>query len=528
MRVSSLHLQNFKRFTDLKIEAIPKSAKLVLLVGANGSGKSCVFDAFNLFGPGSDNSSYHRKEATEDFEIAIDLHGEISRRRVGNTSWGKPMEGEFLGRSSNRVVSRIQPVSDSSKRIEHNTDGPALFIDEDRRVFADVSAFAAKIDAALRAPTFEGRQADTVAIFKEHIDPFNQALRRIFGENLSTTAQIKSYDNADPSKPVQLIFRKGDSSIPFDYLSHGEKQIIVLLLGFLARREQFSDTVYFIDEMDLHLNTTLQKAAIKEIVENWVPENSQLWTASHALGFIEYAYDSDQAVVIDLDMLDFDQPQKLTPSPPEKLDVFEIAIPKESLGTLLSGRKLIYCEGKDHGLYNAALDDDSALFVPSGNAEQVFRAIQADNSIWGLRDRDFLADTEIEQIRHTYPNYLILPYYSIENLLYHPDNLEALTIEGYNKEAWSSEIRSNRPEKHQLELEAARSRIRELREIQGLKEDDRESIYSDYDSDDFETAYQFTPMKRVSKDYLSRFQLAKDTLATSPWFKQRLKDIISV
>ena len=287
---------------------MPESAKLVLLIEANGSGKSSLFDAFNLLGVGGDDASYHRKDRDNKFEVSLELHDNQSLRREGNRSHGPQIKRGFLGRSSNRVVSRIKPVSDGAARITNNSDGPRMFIDDDRRVFAS------SIDQALRAPTFEGRQADTVAIFKEHIDRFNAALRRIFGESSATTAQIKNYDNADSNKPVQLLFKKGESVIPFDLLSHGEKQVIVLLLGFLARRKQYSDTIYFIDEMDLHLNTALQKTVIKEIVENWIPEKSQLWTATHALGFIEYANESEEAVILDFDMLDFDHPQRITPA----------------------------------------------------------------------------------------------------------------------------------------------------------------------------------------------------------------------
>ena len=46
MRITELRLQNFKRFTDLHIKNLSPDAKLVLLIGANGSGKSTVFDAF--------------------------------------------------------------------------------------------------------------------------------------------------------------------------------------------------------------------------------------------------------------------------------------------------------------------------------------------------------------------------------------------------------------------------------------------------------------------------------------------------
>ena len=59
MRIKSIELKNFKRFTDLRIDHIPESAKLVLLIGSNGSGKSSVFDAFEL---ANSHSSYTDRE----------------------------------------------------------------------------------------------------------------------------------------------------------------------------------------------------------------------------------------------------------------------------------------------------------------------------------------------------------------------------------------------------------------------------------------------------------------------------------
>ena len=48
MNVTRLRLANFKRFTDLTIDltSCAGAPKLVLLIRANGSGKSSVFDAF--------------------------------------------------------------------------------------------------------------------------------------------------------------------------------------------------------------------------------------------------------------------------------------------------------------------------------------------------------------------------------------------------------------------------------------------------------------------------------------------------
>ena len=49
MKVKSIKLRNFKRFTDLTIKEIPETAKLVVMIGPNGCGKSSVFDALNCY-----------------------------------------------------------------------------------------------------------------------------------------------------------------------------------------------------------------------------------------------------------------------------------------------------------------------------------------------------------------------------------------------------------------------------------------------------------------------------------------------
>ncbi len=45
MKIKSIKLKNFKRFTDLLIKDIPETARVVVVVGSNGSGKSSLFDA---------------------------------------------------------------------------------------------------------------------------------------------------------------------------------------------------------------------------------------------------------------------------------------------------------------------------------------------------------------------------------------------------------------------------------------------------------------------------------------------------
>src|SRR6266704_3555270 len=86
MRVASLTLKNFKRFSNLLVRDIPQSAKLVVVVGPNGCGKSSLLDAFLHwyrsrvgFGINSDQQ-YYRKHQEEPFDwgqiVDVTLHAQ--------------------------------------------------------------------------------------------------------------------------------------------------------------------------------------------------------------------------------------------------------------------------------------------------------------------------------------------------------------------------------------------------------------------------------------------------------------------
>jgi len=77
MKIKKLELRNFKRFTDLTIDNINKEVRLVLLIGASGSEKSSVFDAFELFNTiarsqvVSESWHYYRKDKNKEIRLIL-------------------------------------------------------------------------------------------------------------------------------------------------------------------------------------------------------------------------------------------------------------------------------------------------------------------------------------------------------------------------------------------------------------------------------------------------------------------------
>ena len=198
------------------------------------------------------------------------------------------------------------------------------YIDHDVRFLTDVSRLTERILHEVWGEAF-----DADAMKARFVDPINEGLARIFGNGSSTDLRLVRLIPALEGKAPDVRFQKGQSEIHYDLLSSGEKEVFNILLNLFVRREHFDNSIYFIDELDVHLHTRLQYALIEEIVENWIPENSQLWTATHSLGFIDYANASDDSVLIDFDDFDFDQPQVLGPSPKSE-HVFDIAVPRDS------------------------------------------------------------------------------------------------------------------------------------------------------------------------------------------------------
>ncbi|MDM8560708.1 AAA family ATPase [Candidatus Parabeggiatoa sp. HSG14] len=536
MFIKKLQLVNFKRFTDLTIEL--NEQRLVLLIGANGSGKSCIFDAFEAISSKAKDetilqSAYYRKELEKDFEVTITLSNQKILTRHDNKNLPLNVSATaFYGRSSLRQVPQLLRKAlgqMNSMEFEKDFDRPKMYIERDKRFENDIE----KIAELILEDVFGSNQY-TAQIVEQYINPINEAFARIFGDNNNTQLSLLKLIPPLNNKVATILFKKGDSEIHYNYLGNGEKAIFNILINFLSRKNLYQETIYYLDEMDLHLNTKLQYALLKEIVEHWLPDGCQLWTASHSLGFIDYANDFEQAAIIDFDALNFDQPQTLLPQPKNRYEIFEIAINKDFFSKIMTGKRIVFSENTDTPFYNNVGIENTIFFTAIDKNDVFFKTKNL--HYYGLIDRDFLTDEEIQLIQNTYSNLLILKYYSIENYFYHPENLAEYyqsKKQDFDKAAYIAHLKvckNTQKENIILGIVGARNGYPFFREHERVTlkksfKNNAKNILPLLQSNDFETFYPVFPAKDYGKDLSERQNLNKNQLSQTQWFKKQVQSI---
>ena len=279
----------------------------------------------------------------------------------------------------------------------------------------------------------------------------------------------------------------------------------------------------------MHLHTRLQYALLQEIVERWIPEHSQLWTASHSLGFIDYGSSSSDTAIVDFDDLDFDRPQVLRPAPKTER-VFEIAVPRSSALKVFPNKRLILCENKDDRLYNTIGLQDT-LFISARDKNSISIQTAGSDEFHGLIDRDFLGTEELDEIRRVRPRLLVLRYYCIENYLYHPDNIAEISPSDFDRERYLSAIAMTmRTVRDRLlvNLEKTRNSYEIIKTFsKELKARAIEEITVATAVDDFERFYQFLNMKSHRPSYLTGFDLRPADLAATGWMRAAIARIVA-
>lgn len=383
MKIEHVHIQHFKRFTELTISALGPEVRLVILAGPNGSGKSSLFDAFMIWqrsrhGGWNDDHSYYRKGD----QIDLGTNQRISLRFHGAEPTREAAARAFYFRTAHRndpefrstTLERQGAITDE-RRFQRMSESDAAVSVNYRRLASQAfeDAFALHPDAM------------TLGAFRDQaIGEIRDAVQRLFpGLRLNTLG--------NPFENGTFRFDKGTTQ-SFDYknLSGGEKAAFDLILDLIVKRRALPDAVYCIDEPDAHMNARLQGALLGELY-NLLPQHAQLWIATHSIGMMRKARELHEATpgavaFLDFGDRDFDQAVNIVPSRPTRsFWQNQLSVALDDLAHLVAPRAVIICEGNPAGpvpgknaeydatCYDTIFSDEfpDVKFLSAGNAADV-------------------------------------------------------------------------------------------------------------------------------------------------------------
>lgn len=185
------------------------------------------------------------------------------------------------------------------------------------------------------------------------------------------------------------------------------------------------------------------------------------------------------------------------------------------------------CENQNASMFNS-LGLAKTRFYPETDSYSVFIGVTTNPTLVGLRDRDFLLDSEIDKLENAFPNYYILEYYCIENYLFHPDNLEELNVKEFNKDDYIKVlIEEKNKSKNEIisNYKNARKSYPELKfENNKFRSKSEEAqVMSSLESDLPEDFLKFFSLKdHFNKTSLQQLNIQQSQLSQTIWFRMRI------
>lgn len=442
MRIDRISL---KDHPPIKVFEVDISSNVVIIAGANGSGKTRLKDALvNTFrSPNSPQASL-TISATRDKEeetwgaklidVTVGQPCPILFDYFATRIGGGAYTGTVIQIDSNRAV---QPVKFATLSLATaDPDDEAVnysyylnpFIDRWQQLVNKIYQKAANRDQKIA--TFTKANLDKLGseAIKACPDPF-LPYQKIFTQLLPD----KTLESIDPKSPREFHYRVADSDpMPFTSLSSGEQEVVRVAFDLVWKR--ITHSIILVDEPELHLHPTLTFRLI-EALKEFGDGTNQLIFFTHSADLISTYYSSGNVFFIDFSQDTANQAHQLSDLATAHSAVARAA--GANLGLFAVGKRLVFVEGKDasvdrlvyHKVAQSAFPD--AYMMPIGSVENIvaLRTVvdELTNAIFGIdlfliRDRDGLSEEIINALEKN-GRFRCLPRRHIENYLLDPEVL---------------------------------------------------------------------------------------------------------
>ena len=458
MKISKVNIKDFKRFKDLTLDLGNKPAKIIALVGTNGCGKSSVLDAFiacggsysGNIGSGSIPEIFYRTDNKNAFQLIsieyLDDEGNIINNSIlysDHDFYKNNRKIIFSFRSPYRYNTslNIREIR-ATDPIENNSDGASCSLNLDSKVENNYRRLLGFYNQIMEREDIKPSEAKIKVI-----GLLNQSIKNCLDLEIVSLGNVAQNNGT-------LNFKKSDSNITFsfDSLSAGEKEVVDILLDLFLRREKYKNSIFLLDEPELHINTSIQKKLMIEI-EKLIGDEGQIWIATHSIGFLR-AFQEElsgkcQVIQFEDNMKFASEAITLTPVANNRTtwkSIFSTAL--DDLTGLIAPNRIIYCEGRDeprrdgsergldaqvlNNIFNA--EYPGTVFVSSGGnteldqrssiALAILGKVFPNMEIWVFKDRDMASGKLVsEKERQEYlanqnERFRVMKRWEIENYLF--------------------------------------------------------------------------------------------------------------
>jgi len=459
VKIKKIELRDgYKRFHHLTIDLGEAPRRIVALVGPNGCGKSSVLDGImlrmgNVGSKGGRDQGYHSMFGTP-YQASNSIFIELENGSVNEVLAERKRSGKratmLSFRSSYRYNNQVKVSAvQATNPIAQNNYGASVAGDLDEKMEENYRRLHAKYNH-----------------YRDSTDSKpSEAKAKIIGDlNKSLTTcldiEIENLGNIEANQGT-LYFKKADHPKPFEFnvLSSGEKEVIDILLDLYLRQEDYDDTIFLIDEPELHISSAIQRKLLIEI-NRLIGPNCQLWVTTHSIGFLRALQEDleSQCQIIEFKPGIRYAAENITLRPIKPTvqvwrDIFETAL--DDLAKLVSPRRIIYCEGRaepgpsgrERGMDALVLNEvfgasrPSTQFVSSGGntepdqrsaiALSILSKVFPSVEIYVLKDRDIVSGrraTEQDRQRYLKENedsHRVLKRFEIENYLFDEEVIKA-------------------------------------------------------------------------------------------------------